>query len=214
MTPEQKALFDELTELQQRVAINVLGGMSQRMAYYGAGGTATTEASADATVSELLSNPKVSAFMDAMKAEAVKGAVMTRQEAMERLSNYARTDLADLVEFGKYELGEDEFGNKVVQSTWLIKDSALQDPKKMAAISELTAGKEGIKIKTHSPITAIQQLAKMQGWESATKHEVSGPGGGAIEYADVSEEKLKEELARLGFGRESNQLKEKQDESE
>lgn len=187
MTPDQKTLFDRLTQLQQRVATNVLAGMSQRQAYYAAEGKADTDESADSSCSQILSNIKVKEFMDAMKVQAVNNAIMTRQEAMERLSSFARTDLKDLVEFGACELGEDEDGNPIVQAAWKIKDSALQDPEKMAAISELSTGKDGIKIKTHSPITAIQQLAKMQGWESASKHEHSGPGGGPILTKDVSE---------------------------
>ena len=187
MTPEQKALFDQLTELQQRTAINVLAGMTQRAGYYAAGGTSKTDEVADATASELLSNPKVKAFMDAMKEQAVSEAVMTRTEAMEKLSSLARTDLKDLVEFGEYELGDDGEGNPVIQSSWRIRDSALQDPAKMAAISELTASKEGIKIKTHSPMAAIKQLADMQGWNAPEKREITGANGGPIQIKSASE---------------------------
>lgn len=177
MNADQKILFDKLTNLQQRVATNVLAGMTQRQAYIQAGGNAKEDATADVCASEILRNPQVKLFMDSMMTEAVSNAVMSRQEALEKLSNLARTDLKDLVEFGEYELGSDGEGNPIVQASWRIKDSAMQDPNKMAAISELTAGKEGIKIKTHSPITAIQQLAKMQGWEAATKHELTGKDG-------------------------------------
>ena len=198
MNAEQKILFDNLTNLQQRVATNVLAGMSQRQAYYAAGGTASSDDSADATCSVMLSDTKVVAFMDSMKAEAVSNAVMSRQEALEKLSNLARTDLKDLVEFGSYELGSDGEGNPIVQAAWRIKDSVLQDPQKMAAISELTAGKDGIKIKTHSPITAIQQLAKMQGWESAGKLEVTGKDGGPIQVRNL-DELTDEELAAIAI---------------
>ena len=187
MNAEQKILFDKLTQLQQRVATNVLAGMSQRQAYYAAGGSASNDVSADSTVYELLSNPQVVSFMSSMKEAAVSSAVMSRQEALEKLSNLARTDLKDLVEFGSYELGSDGEGNPIVQAAWKIKDSVLQDPNKMAAISELTSGKEGIKIKTHSPITAIQQLAKMQGWESANKLELAGKDGGPIQVRNLDE---------------------------
>lgn len=128
---------------------------------------------------ELMNNPKISARLQELNSWAVTDAVMTRQEALERLSNFARTDLADLVEFGSYEIGEQD-GQPIIQAAWKIKDSALQDPQKMAVISELEVTKKGIKIKTHSPLQAIQQLAKMQGWDSASKHELSGPDGGAI----------------------------------
>lgn len=119
--------------------------------------------------SELLDNGEIAGRLAELNQAAVTAAVMTRQEALEKLSALARTDLKDLVEFGQYELGQDDDGNPVIQSSWKIKDSALQDPVKLSAISELTAGRDGIKIKTHSPLSAIQQLAKMQGWESAQK---------------------------------------------
>ena len=170
MTPDQKALFDPLTELQQRTAINVLAGMTQRAGYYAAGGTSKSDEVADATASELLSNPKVRAFMDAMKAQAVSEAVMGRTEALEKLSLLARTDLKDLVEFGEYELGADpDTGEPIIQASWRIKPSVAQDPKQMAAIAELSATKDGIKIKTHSPLAAIKQLSEMQGWNAAQK---------------------------------------------
>lgn len=177
MTPDQKYLFDQLTQLQQRVATNVLSGMSQRQAYIMGGGSAEGNESIDSSASILLSNSKVVAFMDAMKEEAVSEAIMSRKEAMEKLSVLARTDLKDLVDFGSYELGTDEeSGNPIIQASWKIKPSALQDPKQMASISELTASKDGIKIKTHSPLAAIKQLADMQGWNAAQKMDLNHAG--------------------------------------
>lgn len=198
MTPDQKYLFDQLTQLQQRVATNVLAGMSQRQAYIMAGGSAEGDNSIDSYASQILSSIKVKAFMDAMKEEAVSEAIMTRKEAMEKLSNLARTDLKDLVEFGSYELGTDaESGNPIIQAAWKIKDSALQDPKQMAAIAELATGRDGLKIKTHSQIEAIRQLAKMQGWEAAQKFEHTGSGGGPLR---VAREMTDEELELLARG--------------
>ncbi|MEE4462651.1 terminase small subunit [Azotobacter chroococcum] len=115
--------------------------------------------------SRVLGNAKVALRLAELRERSESAAVMGRQEALERLSMMARTSLADLVEFGSYELGEDENGLPIVQAAWKIKDSALQDPKQLAAIAELSASKDGIKIKTHSPLQAIQQLAKMQGWD-------------------------------------------------
>ncbi len=124
--------------------------------------------------SELLDNREIAGRLEELNRSAVTAAVMSRTEALEKLSALARTDLKDLVEFGEYELGSDpDSGAPIIQTSWRIKSSALQDPVKMAAISELTASKEGIKIKTHSPLTAIQQLAKMQGWEAAQKFDHS-----------------------------------------
>ena len=134
---------------------------------------------------ELMANGAITGRLAELNAAAVSAAVMTRQEALERLSVFARTDLADLVEFGSYELGQDDSGQPIVQASWHIRDSVLQDPKKLAAISELSATKDGIKIKTHSPLQAIQQLAKLQGWDV---HELDA------ESKRLTNEKLRREL--------------------
>lgn len=187
-------LSSPLTHLQRMTVINfVTGGMSQRAAYYAAGGCASNDNAADAIVSRMLADAKVKAFYEYLLSVTAKQAVMTRQEALERLSGFARIDLADLVEFGSYEIGvQDE--QPIIQACWKIKDSVLQDPKKMAAISELAATKDGVKIKTHSPLQAIQQLAKMQGWESPAKIEHTSPDGSmtpkGLDLSGVSTEDL------------------------
>jgi len=138
---------------------------------------------------ELMANGAITGRLAELNAAAVSAAVMTRQEALERLSVFARTDLAELVEFGSYELGQDDSGQPIVQASWHIRDSALQDPKKLVAISELSATKDGIKIKTHSPLQAIQQLAKLQGWDV---HELD------LEGKRLANEKARRELAGDG----------------
>lgn len=116
---------------------------------------------------ELLDNGKITARLSSLRKASETKHVMSRQEALERLSDIGRTSMHELVEFGTYEAGIDDDGNPLVQASWRFKDSALQDPKKMAAIAELVAGKDGLKIKLHSPLQAIQQIAKMQGWDKA-----------------------------------------------
>lgn len=125
---------------------------------------------------DLIDNGKIAARLSALNEKAVSAAVMTRQEALERLSGFARIDLVDLVEFGSHEVLTED-GETIIQSAWRIKDSVAQDPAKMAAIAELAATKDGIKIKTHSPMQAIQQLAKMQGWEAAQKFDHTSSDG-------------------------------------
>ena len=189
MTPEQQLLFDQLTELQQRTATGVLAGMTQRAAYYAAGGSAKSDESADSTAAIMLSNAKVKAFMDSMKAQAISDAIMSREEAMKILTDLARGNLTDLVKFKTVNIGKDmETGEDINQTAWTIDEDLQQsDPAKLIIISELEVGKNGPKIKQHSKTAAIQQLAKMQGWESASKHEIAGPGGGPILTKDVSD---------------------------
>ena len=135
--------------------------------------------------SALMAKGDVRVRIEQLRAKAETASVMSRQEALERLSTFARTDLSDLVEFGAYELGQDDGGKPIVQAAWKIRDSVLQDPKKLAAISELSAGRDGIKIKTHSPLQAIQQLAKLQGWDV---HELD------LEGKRLANEKARREL--------------------
>lgn len=189
MNEVQKSLFDNLTQLQQRVATNVLAGMGQRAAYYEAGGTASSDESADAACSQLLRNIKVIAFMDSMKMQAVSDAIMSREEAMKILTAMSRGSLTDIVKFRTVNIGKDmETGEDVHQTAWVIDENLQAEaPEKLIIISELEVGKFGPKIKTHSKTAAIAQLAKMQGWESASKHEISGPGGKPIQVQDVSD---------------------------
>lgn len=189
MTPEQKALFDGLTELQQRIATNVLAGMTQRQAYWHAGGKAKDDPGADMSASQIISNPKVKAFMDSMKVQAVSDAIMTREEAMKILTGMARGNLTDIVKFKTVCIGMDmETGEPLDQTAWTLDENLQEtDPDKLMIIESLEAGKNGPKIKAHSKSAAIALLAKMQGWESASKHEISGPGGGPILTKDLSE---------------------------
>ena len=196
MTPEQKELFDQLTELQQRTATGVLAGMTQRAAYYAAGGGASTDDGADVVVSRMLSDVRVKAFMDSMKLQAVSDAMMSREEAIKILSTIGRTHLKDIVKFRTSHVGQDmETGEDIVQTAWhLCEELQDSDSDKLSIISELEVGKYGPKIKTHSPLAAIAQLAKMQGWEAAVKSEVTVTRS-AADFSD-------EELAAMIAGRE------------
>lgn len=200
MNSEQKALFDELTKLQQRIAINVLAGMTQRDAYYNAGGKADTDESADSSCSQILSNIKVRAFIDSMQMQAVSDAIMTREEAIKKLSLIARTDLKDIVKFRTGVIGKNlDTGEDVEQTTWTInEDLQEEDSDKLSIISELEVGKFGPKIKTHDQKQAIALLSKLQGWEAAQKFEHAGPGGGPIQIKSV-EDFTDEQLAAIAM---------------
>ncbi|WP_145562365.1 terminase small subunit [Yersinia aldovae] len=203
LTEHQKVLFDALTKLQQKFALGIVKGLSQIDAYKQAGGKAKKDETASACASEILTNPKVKAFIDEMNKEAISEAVMTKQEALERLSSLGRVSLFDLAEFRNSQVGEDEDGKPVCQATWSFKDSSLLRPEDMAAISELTAGPQGLKIKLHDPKAAIKQLGELQGWEAPKKTELTGKDGGVIEHKHLvsAEELTDEQLAAIIGGK-------------
>ncbi|MBU9819933.1 terminase small subunit [Rahnella sp. BCC 1045] len=197
LTDEQKALFDALTKLQQKFVTQLLNGKNQTDAYKAAGGKAKTDESARASASQILTNVNVQAFLKCIQYEAVNEAIMTYEEAMERLSVMGRTSIADLATFGTQVVGEDDDGNPVTQSVWSFKNANELKPEQMAAISELTAGKDGLKIKLHDPKAAIKQLAEMRGWEAPKKTEISGPNGGAIQTTNLTADEAAEAYRKL-----------------
>lgn len=127
---------------------------------------------------ELMDNGNIQARIKELRDRAAEGVVMGRREALERLTLLARTGVASLADFKNVQIAEDrETGEPIYQATWQFKNSALQDVDKLEAIQELVAGRDGVKIKTHSQIQAIQQLAKMQGWEAPTKTDLTNSDG-------------------------------------
>lgn len=205
LTDEQKVLFDALTKQQQQFALGILKGLNQIDAYKQAGYKAKNENAASVSASQIFGNLKVKAFLDSVNEAAISSAIMTREEALERLSSIGRSSVSEMVEFSEHKMGVDDGGNQVIQAVWRFKDSALQDPQGLAAISELTAGKDGIKLKLHDPKAAIKQIADMQGWEAPKKTEFTGN----IQYADITNDELEERLKELGHGRNKSQLDEK-----
>ena len=93
LTQEQEKAYNKLTSLQQRVIYYILReNKSDYAAYRAAGGRAKSESSARATVSELLVNPKVKAFMDSVNKGRMKGAIATREEILEKLTGIIRVE--------------------------------------------------------------------------------------------------------------------------
>jgi phage terminase small subunit len=164
--------------------------MNQRLAYMEAkeaAGKPVSAATADSSAARMLAMDRPAAFMAAMNAAAVSAAVMTKQEALERLTRQARTSLHDLVEWYRIPVASDMMTGEVTewQTGWRIRPSVENDPEKMEIISKLSAGKEGLKIEIHSQQTAIQILAKLLGWEAPQKTAQTDGEGNDVEMPTV-----------------------------
>lgn len=118
---------------------------------------------------KLLQDNEIKTRIEELKAMAVSDAIMTREEALERLSMMARVKITDIAEFTESVIGEDENGDQVMGTTWRILNSADIPAHAAASIKSVTATKFGPKLEMHDPQSAIQQLAKMQGWDAPTK---------------------------------------------
>ncbi|WP_029988018.1 MULTISPECIES: terminase small subunit [unclassified Serratia (in: enterobacteria)] len=187
LTKEQKALFDALTALQKKFVTHLIKGKNQTEAYKAAGGKAKTDDTARAQASRMVTFDNVQAFLQSVQYETVSESIMTRTEALERLSVMGRARVRDLVDFSEHKIGVDaDTGEEIIQAAWRFKDSVKQHPELLDAIAEVTAGKEGIKLKLHDSRGAIKQIGEMQGWEAPKKTEVTGAGGGPIQTETVN----------------------------
>lgn len=116
---------------------------------------------------DLLDNSKIAARLAELTEEATTSAVMTRRRAMERLSLIAETNITDILEFDQHDIDTEE--GPIRETIWRMKDSNEVAETAAVAIKSVTMTKFGPKIEMHDKLSAIQQLAKMQGWESAQK---------------------------------------------
>jgi len=170
----------KLTAKQEAYKNNRIAGMGVSESYkaaYNASGMSDKAVSKEADILE--KDPRIAPAIKEKRKEATSSAVMTRQEALERLSIMARTSVKDIARFRKVKVGEVD-GQSVFQSVWDMKDCDEITEEQAMSISELSASKDGLKFKMHSQASAIKQLTEMEGWNSATKHEHAGPGGGSI----------------------------------
>lgn len=126
------------------------------------------------SASEVLSRPNVKALYRALRDEQIMEGVISRSEAIKVLSDMASTSMGDLVTFKTTDAGVDNEGNPIKQATWTFKDSDGMTEAQLRSICELTASRDGLKIKQHDQKAAIKQLSEMMGWNEAKKIEVSG----------------------------------------
>lgn len=172
MNEEQEALFEKLTALQKEIALNNISGMNNIDSYKKSSGKAKTEKAMGVSVAQILGNLSVKNFIKSMANHIVNPAVMSRQEMTERLSIIARGNLSDLIDWSETE--EVVEGEVIKQSAWRFKGSDELAKDKMATISEVTSGVAGwYRIKQHSPLVAMKQLAELQGYEAPKQIEVT-----------------------------------------
>lgn len=181
LTKEQKELASVLTNLQRKFVIELVKpNTSQRQAYLKAGGTAKKESAQDSVATTMLSNVKVKAFYESLQEVQATSSIMQREEALAILSTNARVKMTDVADYRFVEVGTDADGNPVMQTVWEMKDSKDIDPALISCIKSVTMTKQGPKIELHDQQNAIKQLSTMQGWDSASKHEIAGKDGDAI----------------------------------
>ena len=200
MTDEQKIMYDGLTRLQKLCAMERI---KDKVA---SNGTIYIRASErydmikDAAASygyKILNHPRVVEFLNSFNVEFIDDSIMSREEMAIRLTKIARHKLSDVIDVihPEQQMMDVESGEIYEgQSSWAIRRDA-----DMSLVTELTKGKDGLKVKTMSAADAMKQLAAMQGFNAPTKTEISGPGGTAVQTHELSDEEFADQLAKLGL---------------
>lgn len=186
LTEEQISMFNDLTRLQKSVCLKSLEGMPDIEAYRQGGGKGKTENASAVSVSQILSNHKVAAFMNSVRGGRLNDLIMSREEMLQRLTALSRTTMSDVVEISTDVITTDEEGNLVKQSYWSLKDFDKMGNGGVEAISELSSSKEGLKIKLHDAKQTMKQISTIQGYEAAHRIAVGGdPDAPPIEISKV-----------------------------
>jgi phage terminase small subunit len=188
LSQEQLDLFGKLkTKLQRNTALKSLEGLCDVDAYIQGGGKAKSENSRSTSASEIMNNPNVQAFIESFNAHLIAPSIMTRAEMLERLTGYARTEITDIVDIHENVIVDLPDGGQVKQSTWSLKEASDMGGAGVAAISEITASKDGIKFKIHDQKASMKQIADLEGYNAAVRLAVGGdPDGSPITTEDAS----------------------------
>ncbi len=177
----------KLTAKQEKYKNNRILGIGPSAAYRDAyENTTMSDNAVSKEAAKLEKDPRIAPAIEEKLKEATTSAVMTRTEALERLSLSARVTITDVADFRLVQVGEDEDGDPVYQTVWTIKNSADIPPEIAACIKSVSITKTGPKLELHDQNSAIKQLSDMQGWNSAKKLEHLGPAGGPMQVANAT----------------------------
>ena len=198
-TEKQMELASKLTPLQRKFIIELIKpNTSQRQAYIKAGGKAATPEAQDAAASRMLSDVKVKAFYEAMMEVQTINSIMTRDEALERLSKSARIKITDVCTFKYVEFTDKETDEVYMNTVWTMKDAEDIDPDVAACIKSVTFTKTGPKIELYDANGSIKMLSDIQGWNAPKRTEITGKDGQALQLnANVEAPEIASALAGL-----------------
>ena len=195
----------KLTVKREKFVLEVVAGKSQREAYRIAYPTSREwkDAHVDSAASNLMKDIKVSAryneLMGKVVAAAEEKCIMTATEILETLSNIARADIKDFLEFktAKTVVEKDaETGENIIDYATIInlKDSCDVDGKLIQEVSLSNQGK--LTFKLHDKMAALDKLGKHLKLFT-DKVELTGKDGNAIQVQGMSTDDIDKRIADL-----------------
>lgn len=180
----------------QRFIDEYLVDMNGTAAYQRAGYKAKPS-SADANARRLLGNARIHAEIARRQAKTAEKLEISREEALAEAWNIVKADPNDLIEYRRFACSSCYGGSKDNdrrdpnpecpdckgdgRGNVLIKDTRKLSPQARALYAGVKITKEGLEVKMHSKLDALEKVFKHLGLYMADKKvEVSGPNGGPI----------------------------------
>jgi len=164
-------------------AREIAKGSSQREAYRAAGYTGEDKA-IDASASRLLTDVKVLLRVQEIQSHAAKRAEITIERTLLELAKIGYADIRKAAKWGRGIAVTDENGQtKVVNDIALLSSDEIDDDI-ACAISEVSNTKDGIKIKLHDKLGALEKIGKHLAMFT-DRTEISGKGGGPLSLESI-----------------------------
>ncbi|WP_292534066.1 terminase small subunit [Methylocystis sp.] len=165
-------------------AREIAKGASQREAYRAAGYEGD-ERSMDANAARLIADDRVAIRVQEIQATAAKRAEITIERTLLELAKIGYSDIRKAVRWGEGIAIKDAEGNEAISNGVAMLDSAEIDDDTAAAIAEVAQTRDGIKIKLHDKLGALEKIGKHLGM-FVDRHEHTGKEGGPIETRELS----------------------------
>lgn len=179
-------------------------------AAYQRAGYKAKPASAEANARRLLGNARVSAEIARRQAKTAEKLEITREEALQEAWNIIKADPRDLIEYRRFACPDcfgDALGKEMRdprqgceacggegRADVLIKDTRKLGEQARALYAGVKITKDGIEVKMHSKLDALEKIFKHLGLYAADKRmELTGAGGGPVEVEnrfELSDEAL------------------------
>lgn len=155
-----------------------------------------SEKTADVQGCNLLKNVKVANAIQKVFDKRAAKVEITQEMVLRELAKIGFADIRNAVTWGTTEMrvvdpGDDESEPKTAPYHGLaLKASGDIDDDTAAAISEVSEGRDGLKVKFHDKQAALVNIGRHLGMFK-DKTELSGPGGGPIEFTTITRRIIK-----------------------
>lgn len=148
---------------------------------------------------KLLKRPHISLTIEQGKKRLLARSIMTREEALERLSFRARIAVTDIYDFEFKEIEQRKDGTPIIGIVWTLKDLKDIKPEIAVCIKSVSCGKDGPMVELYDSDGAIKQLRAMEGWDAAKQYDHKSSDGSMSPNEQLSDEQVKEQMESRGL---------------